>query len=353
MNNVQEANQGQIDQVSFETVQHNLADIIPMSSEIGHLWSSYLAESMSVCFLKHYVAKSKDPDIHTLLQRALDVGSQRVRSMEAIFNSIGHPIPEAYSDKDVDINVKQLFSESFTLLYTRLMHRFVLIYYSNALSISSRSDFRTYFSECISTSQEIHQRATEVLLAKGLLLKYPTIVIPDRVDYVHDKSYLGTMFGRKRPLNALEIAHIFSLMEIKLLLRTLNLGYSQVVQSEKIRNYLSKSKQIADKQLEILGSFLEDEDIPQPAISEILVTDSKESPLSDKVIMSHITSVTAFIIAAYGLAVANIARMDLVSTFSKSVVEVIGLAKDGAELMIECGWLEKVPETADRRELIQ
>lgn len=173
MNNMQEANQSQVEQVPLGAIQHNLSDILPSSSEIGHLWSRYLAECMAVCFLKYYVAKSKDPDIHTVLQRALDVSSQRLNTMEDIFNSIHHPIPEAYGERDVDVNSKQLFSESFTIKYTRMMHKFTLINYSNSLSVCSRSDFRSYFSECINTSQEIHQKATEVLLAKGLLLKSP------------------------------------------------------------------------------------------------------------------------------------------------------------------------------------
>ena len=98
MNNLQEANQGQVEQVPFGAVQHNLSGILLTSSEIGHIWSSYLAECMSVCFLKYYVAKSKDPDIHAVLQRALDVSSQRVKTMQDIYHSIHHPIPEAYGE---------------------------------------------------------------------------------------------------------------------------------------------------------------------------------------------------------------------------------------------------------------
>ena len=128
----QQQNQGNTEQVPFGTVQHNLSDIMPSASEIGNLWASYQAESMSVCFLKYYVAKSKDPDIHTVLQRALDVSSQRVVTMENIFNSFNHPIPEAYGEKDVDVNTKQLFNETFELKYTRLMHKFVMINYCNA-----------------------------------------------------------------------------------------------------------------------------------------------------------------------------------------------------------------------------
>jgi hypothetical protein len=130
----QENNQGIAEQVPFGVVQHNLSDILPSASEVGNIWTSYMAESMSVCFLKYYVAKSKDPDIHAVLKRALDVSSQRINIMEEIFNSIRYPIPEAYGEKDVDINAKQLFSESFTIKYARLMHKFILINYSKSLT---------------------------------------------------------------------------------------------------------------------------------------------------------------------------------------------------------------------------
>ncbi len=354
MNNLQDTNQGQVEQVPFGAVQHNLSNIMPSASEIGNLWSSYQAESMSVCFLKFYVAKSKDPDIHAVLQRALDVSSQRVITMENIFNSFNHPIPEAYGEKDVDINAKQLFNETFELQYTRLMHKFVLINYCNALTVSSRSDIRGYFFECITTSREIHQKATEVLLAKGLLSKSPSIAIPDRVDYIHDKDYFGSYlnFGNKRPLNALEISHLVSLMETKELLKSLNLGYGQVVKSEKIKKLITQGKEIADKQLSGLGSFLDDEDLPLTIAFGNVVTYSTESPQSDRLILAHFTVAIAFIIAEYGLALSTTSRKDLITTYTKYIVELQSLSRDGAELMIECGWLERMPETPDREKLL-
>ncbi len=348
----QQYNEGNIEQVPFGAVQHNLSDILPSASEVGHLWTSYLAECMSVCFLKHYVAKSNDPDIHAVLQRALDVSSQRVSTMEDIFNSIHHPIPEAYGERDVDVNAKQLFSETFTIQYTRLMHKFILINYSKSLCVSSRSDFRSYFNECLNTSQEIHQKATEVLLAKGISVKHPSIVIPDKVDFVHNKDYLGSIFGAQRPLNAMEISHIVSLIETKQLLKTLNLGYGQVVKSEKVKRFISQAIQTADKHLKKLISYLDDEDLPQPIITSNLVTDTSESPHSDKLVMCHVTVVIGTIIAEYGLSASNTARKDLAATFANFAIEVIALAKDGSELMIESGWLERVPQTADRKELM-
>ena len=353
MDNLQ-TNQDRVEQVPFGTVQHNLSDILPTASEIAPLWSSYLAECMSVSFLKHYVAKSKDPDIHAVLQRALEVSNLRIQAMENIFNSINHPIPEAYGEKDVDVNTKQLFSESFTLAYTRLMHKFTMMYYSYELSLSSRSDFRSYFNECIDTSQEIHQKATEILQAKGLLLKAPIIQIPDRVDFVHNKYYFGALlFGENRPLNAIEISHIHSIMETKQLLRVLNIGYGQTVKSDKIKNFISQEIQLADKQLSKLGSLLTNENLPVPTSIGDYITNSTESSQSDKLILSHVTVVIGYIVSEFGMALTNTTRKDLAVTYSKFLAEVITMAKDGAELMIESGWLEKVPETTDRQKLIK
>lgn len=352
MNIQQQSNKESTEQVPFGAVQHNVSNIIPTSAEIGYLWSGYLAECMSVCFLKDYVSKSKDPDIRSVLQQALDVSTQRVISMEGTLNSINCPIPDAFGEKDVDINAKELFSDSFTLQYTRLMQKFVLYYYCNALTASTRSDFRNFFIECIKSSTDVHQKATDVLLAKGILDKPPIIQVPDRVEYVHDKDYFGSIIGKKRPLNAIEISHLYSIMETKQLIETLNVGYSQVVNSEKIRKFLLKSITTAKKHLKVLGDFLSVENLPVPQMSKILVSETKESSISDRLILTHSTAVTGYILTEYGIADTNSARFDLVSTFRDLVTDVLILAKNGAELMVEYGWLEKVPDAADRDALI-
>lgn len=92
--------------------------------------------------------------------------------------------------------------------------------------------------------------------------------------------------------------------------------------------------------------------MPQPIITSNLVTDSTESPHSDKLILCHVTVVIGTIIAEYGLSLASTARKDLASTLGAFLIEVIALAKDGAELMIESGWLERVPGTANRKKLM-
>ncbi len=332
---------------------HNPSNIPPAASEIGYLWSNYLAESMSVCMLKYIVAKSKDPDFKPIFQRALDVSTQRIESIEKIFNLFQHPIPEAFGDKDVEINARKLFSESYLLTYTRLTNKYILLNYGQAYGVSYRPGIRDFFHECIDTCQEIIKKSTDILLAKGLLLKTPYVVIPDRVEYVYDKNYYGSLIGRKRPLNALEINYIFDNMYSNLILKTINLGMCQVVKDEKVRKYLTWGKKITEKQVESLSLLLKQDELPSPATHDFEISASKESPFSDRLIMFHITTVTAFSVLEYGIGLTNTARKDVAAAFARSIGELIHFAKDGTDILIERGWLEKPPETANRRELTQ
>lgn len=262
---LEQINQGNIEQVPFGDIHHDLACILPNASEIGHLWSSYLAENMSVCMLKFMVAKSKDPDIKPILQQALDVSSQRVKSMEDLFKAINHPIPEGFGEKDVDNSAPELYSENFSLSYTRLMHNYIGVNYMWALSRCSRLDFRLFFSEGINTSREIIQKASDVLLAKGLLMKAPHVIIPDMIEKVNNKEYYGSLLGSKRPLNAVEVSHVYHNMEIKLILATLKLGFSQVAKSQKVKKLMFRGYQIHNQQAKNLANILEDEMLPTPS----------------------------------------------------------------------------------------
>jgi hypothetical protein len=352
LNNIQ-FNQANPNQAPVAAIQHNLSSIRPTAPEIGYLWSSYLAESMSVCMLKYIVAKAKDPDYKPIFQQALDVSSQRLNSMETIFNSLSHPIPVAFGEKDVNTNAKELYSESFLLTYTKLTNEYILQHYCQAYSLATRTDIRDCFSKCIDTARDIHQKASDVLLAKGLLQKPPSIATPEKPDFVNSKNYYGSsIFESKRPLNALEISYIFDDINSKLIIETLNLGFRQVVKDEKIKDYLIRGNKITDKQAGVLGDILEGEDLPVPKTYDYEVTTSEESPFSDRLILTHYTIVLAYTILGYGFALTNSARKDLVTTFTRLISELLTFSKDGTDLLIEHNWLERPPETANRPELV-
>lgn len=345
-------NQTQTQQVPFETIQHNLSNIMPTSSEINYLWITYLAESMSVTMLKHMVAKSKDPDFHDILQLALDVASQNIIAIEQIFNSIHHPVPVGFGEKDVDVNAPELFTEEFSVKYTKFMARYILVNNNLAFSDSSRTDIKDLFSGAIDKYKNVIQKADQILLSKGIFSKSPYIKLPDQVEYVHDKSYYGSFFGKSdRPLNVVEISNIFNIIDFKIAMRTLKQGLAQVTKLDQVRNHLKRGVKMADKQLEVLGSLLEQENLPKPEILNDLVTNSIQPPYSDRLIMFHTSIAMARIILSYGIGLTNNARKDIVADFMRLMVEILEFSKDGVDIMIKNGWLEQVPQTVNREKL--
>jgi len=230
--------------------------------------------------------------------------------------------------------------------------KYGLVNFSFSFSSSVRPDVHAFFKGCLLDFIEIHEKIDTVLLSKGLIERTPYIPIPDRVEYVYpETNFFEGLMGEKRPLNALEIGQIFINANTRQYEDAMFMGFGQVVKSKKLKDYFSRGKQIADKQTGVLGSLLEDEDLPKPINYDALVTDSTESPFSDKLILFHSVIFMSLSIQAYGLALGNCARSDVVTSITRLMAELGAYVKDGLDLLIEHGWLERVPEAANRREL--
>lgn len=108
---------------------------------------------------------------------------------------------------------------------------------------------------------------------------------------------------------------------------------------------------MADKQLEILGQLLQNDGLPSPKTLNDMVTGSTQPPYSDKLMMFHISIAMARIILVYGLGLTDSARKDVISGLIRLMAEILHYSKDGVDIMIDNGWLERVPEAVDRHDL--
>jgi hypothetical protein len=140
-------------------------------------------------------------------------------------------------------------------------------------------------------------------------------------------------------------------MSVGHLIRTLFTGYSQTVKSKEIKKFLLKCIHVADNQLSFWTSVFKEENLPVPLLSEIYITDAKEAGLSDRLILLHCTGVVSNIVIGFGISSVTTMRKDIVLKITKFTSDVMGLAKSGADLAVNAGWLERIPETADRKQL--
>ena len=145
MNNLEQGTNTSAEQLPYSVIQHNVDDISLTSSEIGTLWDTYMVQSMSKSMVSYFVAKCKNPDMHSVLQLILDVSNRHVNSITEIFNKENFPIPHGFTDEDFDVNAERLYSDSYMLLYSRFMVKYGLVNFSFSLSSSVRPDIRAFY----------------------------------------------------------------------------------------------------------------------------------------------------------------------------------------------------------------
>ena len=338
--------------VTYNAIKDGTNDERLSAAEMGHLWEMYLYNSAKKCQLQYFVAKTQDPEIRVILEYALQTATTRVNSLTQMFNTVGFPIPHGFTDEDVEPNAKRLFSDTFMLVNIRSLVNFELVESLMGLTRAIRTDVKEYYNTCIDQSQELLKKADEVILRKGVFVKPPYIPVPDRVEYVFQDTFFGGVIGDKRPINAFEITHVYTRLQTKMMERALILGFSQIVQSQKVQKLLSKGKQILDKQIDGWSKFLQDEDLPLPMTWEHEITDSSESPFSDKFIAFYLLTLMRNSVTLHGISLANCVRADIVTAFAGTIVRLQAYSKYILDLMISSGWLEKIPETSDRMEII-
>jgi hypothetical protein len=122
----------------LDNIQHSIDNMRLTSPEIGFLWSSYQVNTLSKCMYSYFVQKAKDPAVRSLMQNAIDIYSARIQTMLNIYNSVNEAVPIGFSQSDVDVNVKELFSDNFMLLYLKYQTKMFASNFASALAMSAR-----------------------------------------------------------------------------------------------------------------------------------------------------------------------------------------------------------------------
>lgn len=321
------------------------------SGELASLWTAYITDSMAVQVLKYFLGTCEDENTRAILKQALNLSQNHIQSITTIFNNENMPIPIGFTEKDVNLSAPRLFSDNFYLVYLYYLGNFGMDGYSLSLSISARSDIITYFEKCLTESMELSRTAKEEMLSKGTFIRPPYIPLPSQVEFVQKNNFLTGWFGNRRPLNALEISHIFLNLQRNALGSSLLIGFSQVSKSNEVSSYFHRGKEIAQKHIEIFKSILSENEIPTTLGWDVYVTDSTVSPFSYKLMMYHVSQLNAIGIGNYGIAMGASMRHDLGAHYARLTAEIGQYVNDGANIMINNEWLEQPPQSIDRDRL--
>ncbi len=270
--------------------------------EISSLWTQYMFDTMSICFLKYALEHIKDQDIRDIYHQSLEIAEGHVRHVTSFFNEEKFPIPKGFSDEDVNIHAPRLFQDPFYLYYIYIMILQGLTGYALAVSTSIRADLRKYNINCNTETMMLFEKTIDTMLTKGIYSRPPIITPAEEVDFVKHQSFLTGWFGERRPLTSLEIGDITFNMDKMHLHVALKLGFSQVAGSDKVRKYINRGMEISTKHIAAFEKIFREEKLNSPISWQSHVTSSTTAPFSDKWMMYQIQLSTQVAIAFYGAA---------------------------------------------------
>lgn len=260
-------------------------------------------------------------------------------------------VPQGFTEGDRIPGAPRLFSDEFYRFYIEYLALIGLATYAGAFATIKRSDIREFIGTCLNESRELYNPALDQLLKEGLYVRPPIISPADSVEFVENRRYLAGFFGPRRTVNAVEIGNLYFNIQRNALGRALMTGFAQVAQSERVRRYMERGKDIATKHVKIFSDLHMQDDLPAPMTHDHYVTDSTTATFSDKLLMFRASTLSAAGIGNYGLALGSSMRRDLGIAFARLQAEVAMYAKDGAEIAIDEGWMEEAPMADNRKEL--
>lgn len=321
------------------------------SAEITNLWVHYLRETMAVCMSKYVLKCAKDPDIISTFEFALNLSNNHIKVLEKLFTEENFPIPNGFTDEDVNLNAPPLFTDNFwlTYLYAMSMHGSSL--YSLAFNSSSRKDLREFYYQCVNDSMDTYNMSIEVLIAKGLYEKSPYFTTPQQVEYITNISYVADVFGKQRPLNTIEGGNIFFNLKKSILQKGLTLGFSKVCQSNEIRRFMEKGLQVINKHIGLFSSLLHENNLRVPRSLDSEIIESSIAPFSDKLMLFHTGSLFNLAVSYYSYAAITSMRADLVAHCEIAISRDLKILAQFSQLMIKNHWLEQPPVADDRQKM--
>lgn len=334
----------------------NNENIRSTSSEIASLWTTYMNVSMikpiSGFLLKHV----QDSDIKPLIQTTYDCATKHVNQLEEIYHKEHFAIPNGFSEKeDVNMDAPWLFTDIFSLNYVNHMARVAMVTYSGFLGLSYKKEIREFFVEALNECTTIYNQAMDIALAKGVNSRHPYIEVPQETDYVDSKKYLSGLnpFSEKRPLNAIEITHLYMNIINNAIGTKLSIAFAQTSPTKEVQEFMVRANEVSQKHTKIFTEILMNEDIVTSNAPDMSISNSTTQTFSDRLIMFQMSLLCATGIGNYATSASVSQRSDLAMNYERLSAEISKLSKSGADLMIQNQWMEQPPGIKDRGKLIK
>ncbi|MFS3927330.1 DUF3231 family protein [Priestia flexa] len=159
------------------------------------------------------------------------------------------------------------------------------------------------------------------------------------------------LFGDKRPLNSMEAGNIFFNLKKSIAAKALVIGFKQVIKDKDIHKFMDNCLHTVNKNINIFSSILQDENLKPPQLLDNEITNSDVAPFSDKLMVFHTGFLFNLAATYYAAAMVTSMRIDVAGHCDASIFRDLKTISSFGRIMIKKGWIEKLPEADDRKEL--
>ncbi len=108
---------------------------------------------------------------------------------------------------------------------------------------------------------------------------------------------------------------------------------------------------MTDKVVKQCVEKLHIENLPTPSYIDHLVTTATYPPFADKIMLFHKVDMFSMKIRSFGNSLAVNGRRDIGALYGKAIINVGLFVDDGANILIDKGWMESPPKAFDRHSL--
>jgi hypothetical protein len=327
----------------------NLNSIPLTSSELGYLWTGYSINEMSTWYLSIFQEQANDEEIKSLYRFALKNTKDMLTTRKEILTNDGFPTPVGFSKTDIQESSPPLFSDRFMLYYLQTAAQLGLEFHSRSLGLATRDDVRKYNKDCLTSAFQLNERVVGLLLNKGIYWRTPPLPTPSKPEEIQRTSYLNGWFGVTRPMNSMEMANLYSILNLLIMMETLFIGFAQTSTHEEIIELFHDGVKVVKKHYHLLAEMLQEDELPVPPTYSAELTDSKTRVFSDRIMVSHMAGLFGSLVSQYGFSLGSVMKHDLLAAYTTQIGRAGIFSEKVTKFLIEKEWLEKVPEAISRK----
>ncbi|MEY2194040.1 DUF3231 family protein [Neobacillus sp. BF23-41] len=323
------------------------------SSEIGTLWGEYVNGTAVDTINRYMVTIIEDAAIKAIFEDAIETFAKQKNQMVTFLENEGFPVPVGFTESDLFKGKQRLFTDIFCLNYLHIMTLHGLLGHSTSLGVSVRKDLRYFYDACDNDGKRMYHQTIELLLEKGSFQRDPLFYPAKNPEYVSSNDFMDGFFGKGRTLSATEIISISFNLKKSIMAKTLSIAFSQVAQTKEVRKFLEEAEKVADQQIKTFSKIMQTDNLPVPKSWETEVTDSTDSPFSDKLMLYHIGFLFQAAQNYHGTGLASAMRTDLVAAYETTILKNLMVTKKWFNIMVQNKWLEQPPLAPNRKEIAQ